>query len=309
MKNVLIVGSIGLDNLKTPYGERKDILGGSISFASMAARIFSPASIIGVVGEDFPERYLTLFQEKDIDLSGLEIKQGGTFRWCGEYCGDMNEAITLDTQLNSFADFDPVLSPKHRDTNFLFLGNIQPDLQLKVLEQMNSPKFVMCDTMNLWINTMPERLKEVISDVNLFLVNDKEAKMLSGEENLILAARKILELGPEYLIIKKGEHGSMLFSKDSEMFILPAFPLCDVVDPTGAGDSFAGGLIGFLAQESRVDFEAIKRAMVSGTIIASFTTQDFGNDMLRTVTQESFAKRYRDFCGVLETPSLDTVLA
>lgn len=309
MKNVLIVGSIGLDNLKTPYGERKDVLGGSISCASMAARIFSPASIIGVVGEDFPSQYLELFQKKDIDISGLEIKQGGTFRWCGEYCDDMSEAITLDTQLNSFADFNPVLSPKHCDMDFLFLGNIQPDLQLRVLEQMNSPKFVMCDTMNLWINTMPEQLQEVISRVDLLLVNDKEAKMLSGEENLVLASRKILDLGPEYLIIKKGEHGSMLFSKQGSMFILPAFPLCDVVDPTGAGDSFAGGLIGFLAQESKIDFEAIKRAIISGTIIASFTTQDFGSDMLRTVTQESFAQRYRDFCGVLETPSLATALA
>ncbi len=309
MKNVLIVGSIGLDNLKTPYGERENILGGSISFASIAARIFSPASIIGVVGEDFPQHYIDLFEEKGIDLSGLETRQGGTFRWCGEYCGDMNEAITLDTQLNSFANFDPVLSQKHRDTDFLFLGNIHPDLQLKVLEQMNSPRFVMCDTMNLWINTTSEQLKEVISNVNLFLVNDKEAKMLSGEENLILAARKILELGPEYLIIKKGEHGSMLFSKDGEMFILPAFPLCDVVDPTGAGDSFAGGLIGFLAQESKIDFEAIKRAMLSGTIVASFTTQGFGNDVLKNLNREIFARRCDEFCSFLAAPSLDTVLA
>ena len=306
MKNVLIVGSIGLDNLKTPYGERENILGGSISFASVAARIFSPVSVIGVVGEDFPSQYIDFFREKDIDLSGLETKQGGTFRWCGEYCGDMNEAVTLDTQLNSFADFDPVLNQNHCDTDFLFLGNIQPDLQLRVLEQMNSPQFVMCDTMNLWINTMPERLKEVISKVNLLLVNDKEAKMLSGEENLILSAGKILEFGPEYLIIKKGEHGAMLFSKTGEMFILPAFPLCDVVDPTGAGDSFAGGLIGFLAQEAKIDFDTIKRAMLSGTIVASFTTQGFGNDSLKNVNKENFFKRYQSFCDYLTVPALET---
>lgn len=309
MKKLLIVGSIGLDNLKTPYGERKEILGGSISCASIAARIFSPVSILGVVGEDFPSDYLELFQSKDIDISGLEVREGKTFRWCGEYCDDMSEAITLDTQLNSFADFNPVLSESQRDTDFVFLANIHPDLQLSVLDQMNSPRFVMCDTMNLWINTTAERLREVVSRVNLLLVNDKEAKMFSGEENLILAARKILEMGPEYLIIKKGEHGSMLFSRRGEMFILPAFPLCDVVDPTGAGDSFAGGVIGFLAQESRVDFESLKRAVISGTIIASFTTQDFGSDMLRTVSKVEFAQRYQKFASVLEMPSLDAVLA
>lgn len=308
MKNVLIVGSIGLDNLKTPYGERQNVLGGSISCASIAARIFSPVSIIGVVGEDFPQEHVELFQSKNIDISGLEVRQGKTFRWSGEYCGDMCEAITLDTQLNSFADFNPVLSPAQCDTDFVFLANIQPDLQLSVLDQMNSPRFVMCDTMNLWITTMPEKLKEVISRVNLLLVNDKEAKMLSGEENLLLAARKIMSFGPEYLIIKKGEHGSMLFSQSGEMFILPAFPLSDVVDPTGAGDSFAGGFIGFLAQESRVDFESLKRSVISGTIIASFTTQDFGSDKLRTITQKEFAQRYNDFCEVLSAPSLDTAL-
>lgn len=308
MKEVLIIGSIGLDNLKTPHGEKQKILGGSISYSSVAARLFTPVNIVGVVGEDFPQPYLELFQSKGINLEGLEIRQGKTFRWHGEYNKDMSEATTIDTQLNSFADFDPVLNENQKNADFVFLANIQPNLQLNVLSQMYNPSFVMCDTMNLWIKTMPEELQEVISRINLLLVNDKESKMLTGEENLILAAQKILDMGPEYVIIKKGEHGSMLFSKDGEIFILPAFPLSDVKDPTGAGDTFAGGLLGFLSQESRVTFQTLKRSMISGTILASFTAQEFGIDGLKVITNEQFAQRCNEFKNILEMPSIEFAL-
>jgi sugar/nucleoside kinase (ribokinase family) len=305
MKEVLIVGSIGLDNLKTPHGEKHQILGGSISYSSVAARLFTPVNIVGVVGEDFPQQYIELFQSKNINLEGLEIRQGKTFRWHGEYNRDMSEATTIDTQLGSFADFNPVLNENQKNADFVFLANIQPDLQLNVLSQMDSPRFVMCDTMNLWIKTMPEKLKEVIGRLNLLLVNDKEAKMLTGEENLVLAAQKILEMGPEYVIIKKGEHGSMLFSQDGEIFILPAFPLSVVKDPTGAGDTFAGGLLGYLSQESKINFQTIKRSMISGTILASFTAQEFGIDRLKMITNEQFSQRCNEFKDILAMPSIE----
>lgn len=308
MKEVLIVGSIGLDNLKTPHGEKQQILGGSVSYSSVAARLFTPVNIVGVVGEDFPCEYIELFQSKNINLEGLEIRQGKTFRWHGEYNKDMSEATTIDTQLNSFADFDPVLNANQKNAEFLFLANIQPDLQLNVLSQMTNPRFVMCDTMNLWIKTMPEELKEVIKRINLLLVNDKEAKMLTGEENLVLAAQKILEMGPEYVIIKKGEHGSMLLSQEGEIFILPAFPLSNVKDPTGAGDTFAGGLLGRLSQESKINFQNLKRSMVSGTILASFTAQEFGIDRLKMITNEQFTHRCSEFQNILSIPSLDSAL-
>jgi len=308
MKEVLIIGSIGLDNLKTPHGEKQKILGGSISYSSVAARLFTPVNIVGVVGEDFPQQHIELFQSKNINLEGLEIRQGKTFRWYGEYNRDMSEATTIDTQLNSFADFNPVLNQNQKNADFVFLANIQPDLQLNVLSQMDNPRFVMCDTMNLWIKTMPEELKEVINRINLLLVNDKEAKMLTGEENLILAAQKILEMGPEYVIIKKGEHGSMLFSQEGEIFILPAYPLSDVKDPTGAGDTFAGGLLGYLSQESKISFQTLKRSMISGTILASFTAQEFGIDRLKMITNEQFAQRCEEFQNILALPSIDIAL-
>lgn len=309
MKEVLIIGSIGLDNLKTPYGEKKQILGGSISYSSIAARLFTPVTIVGVIGEDFPKNYIELFQSKNINLEGLEIRQGKTFRWYGEYTNDMSEAITVDTQLNSFADFNPILNLNQKNADFVFLANIQPDLQLNVLSQISNPKFIMCDTMNLWIKTMPEKLKEVINKLNLLLVNDKEAKMLTGEENLILAAQKILEMGPEYVIIKKGEHGSILLSQEGEIFVLPAFPLSHVKDPTGAGDTFAGGLVGCLSQESNINFQSLKRSMIAGTILASFTAQEFGIDMLKMITTEQFSQRCVQFQNILSVPSMDLALA
>ncbi len=305
MKEVLIIGSIGLDNLKTPHGEKQQILGGSISYSSIAARLFTPVNIVGVIGEDFPQLYTELLQSKDINLEGLEVRQGKTFRWHGEYSGDMSEAKTIETQLNSFANFNPVLNDYQKNADFVFLANIHPDLQLNVLSQLDNPRFVMCDTMNLWIKTMPEMLNEVIKRINMLLVNDKEAKMLTGEENLVLAAQRILEMGPEYVIIKKGEHGSMLFSKDGEIFILPAYPLSDVKDPTGAGDTFAGGLLGYLSQESRVDFQTLKRSMISGTVLASFTAQEFGVDRLKMITNEQFFERCNEFQDILEMPSIE----
>lgn len=307
MKEVLIVGSIGLDNLKTPYGQREEVLGGSVSYASVSARTFSPVSMIGVVGQDFPQEHLDFFRSREINIDGLEIKEGKTFRWSGEYKGDMNEAQTLETQLNAFASFSPSLSDEHSQKEFLFLGNIHPSLQLNVLDQMKDTQFVMCDTMNLWINTTRDELLEVISRVNLMLLNDKEAKMLCDTENLVLAAQKILNMGPDYVVIKKGEHGSMLFSKSGEMFAAPAFPLSQVKDPTGAGDTFAGGFIGFLAQDGEVSFDSLKRATVAGTIMASFTAQDFSLDMLRTVSYSEFVSRFEKFEDLTSFNSLSKV--
>lgn len=303
MKEVLIVGSIGLDNLKTPYGKREEVLGGSVSYASVSARNFSPVSMIGVVGEDFPREHIDFFNSRDINIDGLEVKEGKTFRWSGEYKGDMNEAQTLETHLNAFASFSPSLSEEHSNKNFLFLGNIHPSLQLNVLDQMNNPEFVMCDTMNLWINTTRDELLEVIKRVNLFLLNDKEAKMLCDTENLVLAAQKLLDMGPEYVVIKKGEHGAMLFSRSGEMFVSPAFPLNEVKDPTGAGDTFAGGLIGFLAKEQEVNFESLKRAILAGTVMASFTAQDFSLDMLKTVSSFEFKSRINKFESLMSFKS------
>lgn len=295
MSKVFIMGSIALDSLKTPYGVRKDVLGGSVSYASVASSMFSKTNIVGVVGEDFPQEHIDLLISKGIDVEGLEKASGKTFRWDGFYEYDMNQAHTVDTQLNVFADFCPKIPESYKDSKFIFLANIHPVLQLNVLEQFENPDFVMLDTMNLWINTTKEELKKVISKVDLVLLNDAEARMLCETPNLVEAANRVLEQGPSYVIIKKGEHGALLFSKSGEIFAAPAYPLESIKDPTGAGDTFAGGFIGYLASCGEITFEQMKKAIIVGSSLASYTAEDFSLDKLKTIKIEDLCERYSEF--------------
>ena len=245
---LLVVGSLAIDWIITPKAERRESVGGSATFFATAASFFSPVRLVGVVGEDFPPEALRDLENSGVDLAGLEVVPGGkTFRWKGRYHESMNERTTLGTDLNVFEHFTPKLPPGYADSQFLFLANIQPALQLQVFEQMTRPRLVGLDTMNLWINTTRDELMEVLSRVDVLVINDEEAQQLSGRENLVKAAREILKLGPRNLVIKRGEYGALLFDRDGDIFVAPALPLEDVVDPTGAGDCFAGGFMGFLA--------------------------------------------------------------
>ena len=305
MNKILIVGSIALDSLKTPFGEREDILGGSVSYASMAASLFNPVNIVGVVGQDFPQEYVKLFRSRNINIDGLEYRQGNTFKWQGYYEYDMNQAHTVDTQLNVFAEFNPELSRDYAESEFVFLANIHPALQLNVLNQVNNPKFTICDTMNLWISTTKEELFEVIKRVNLVLLNESEARQLCETPNLIAAANQILTMGPEYIIIKKGEHGALLFTKEGEIFSSPAYPLEIIKDPTGAGDTFAGGFIGYLAQCDEINSYNLRKAVVIGSALASFTAEEFSLDRLKTVTMRDLCNRYCEFQKLTEFGALN----
>jgi sugar/nucleoside kinase (ribokinase family) len=291
---LVVVGSIGLDTVATPMEERREILGGSVSFACAGASFFAPVGMVGVVGDDFPEDYLNLYRGFGIDLQGLQRVPGRTFRWSGVYDADMNNRRTLLTELNVFAAFQPELPVAYRRAPYVFLANIAPDLQLHVLSQVESPKFVAADTMDLWINTARERLLKVIASVDLLTLNDSEARLLAGESNLVKAARKIMGWGPAYLIIKKGEHGAMLFSA-AGVAVVPAFPLESVLDPTGAGDTFAGGFMGALAEADSVDPFALRRAMAYGSVVASFGVEAFSLDRLQRLTRAEIDGRLLAF--------------
>lgn len=291
---LVVVGSIGLDTIATPWEERHEILGGSVSFACAGASFFSSVGMVGVVGDDFPEDYLNLYRGFGIDLQGLQRVPGRTFRWSGVYDADMNNRRTLLTELNVFAAFQPELPVAYRRAPYVFLANIAPDLQLHVLSQVESPKFVAADTMDLWINTARERLLKVIASVDLLTLNDSEARLLAGESNLVKAARKIMGWGPAYLIIKKGEHGAMLFSA-AGVAVVPAFPLESVLDPTGAGDTFAGGFMGALAEADSVDPFALRRAMAYGSVVASFGVEAFSLDRLQRLTRAEIDGRLLAF--------------
>lgn len=291
---VLVVGSVALDTVETPAGKRKEVLGGSATYFSYAGSYFSPINLVAVVGEDFPPEYRELLEEKGINLEGLQIKSGRTFRWGGSYRGDMNEARTDFTDLNVFEDFHPQIPSSYRESEYVFLGNIDPDLQLEVLSQIEKPRLAAGDTMNLWIDLKPERVKEVISKLDLFIFNDAEARQLTGEVSLKKAAAEILRLGPREVVIKKGEHGAILFSRE-EIFSAPALPMEKIVDPTGAGDSFAGGLIGYLAREGTTDFASLRRAVIYGSVMASFNVEDFSLGRLRDLSEDDIENRYRRF--------------
>ncbi|MEI7435900.1 MAG: PfkB family carbohydrate kinase [bacterium] len=292
--SLVIVGSIGLDTVATPLERREEVLGGSVSFACAAASFFCKTGMVGVVGDDFPAAYAALYGHFGIDLSGLQRVPGKTFRWEGEYANDMNDRRTLRTELNVFAEFAPTLPASYRSSPFLFLANISPDLQTHVLGEMTAPKFVAADTMDLWINTARPALERVIRSVHMLTLNDSEARMLSGEHNLVKAAACVRAMGPTYLVIKKGEHGAMLFGPGG-VFIVPAFPLESVLDPTGAGDTFAGGMMGALAALGRTDEAAMRLAMVYGSVVASFGVERFSLDRLAALTRGEIEARTAAF--------------
>jgi sugar/nucleoside kinase (ribokinase family) len=296
--SILAVGSVAYDTVKTPYGEVKRALGGSATYFSAAASLLSPVKIIGVVGEDFNMRQYDFLKKRGVDLTGLSIIKGGeTFHWSGEYIGDMNEARTLTTCLNVFEHFNPVLSSEYKKSKYLFLGNIDPDLQLTVLEQAENPKIVALDTMNLWIEIKLKSLKKAIKKVDLLIMNDSEALSITGADNLVLAAKILNKFGPKAVILKKGAHGSYLRFGENQ-FSIPAFPLERVVDPTGAGDSFAGGVMGYLAKNNVLNFSNLKKAMIYGTVLASFNVEGFSILKLKKLRQDSLKKRYKSFLKI-----------
>jgi sugar/nucleoside kinase (ribokinase family) len=291
--SLLVVGSIAFDSVETPFGTATEALGGSALYFSYAASYFSPVRLVGVVGEDFPMHALEEFRRRGIDLGGVEVAAGKTFRWKGKYEGEMNVAQTLDTQLNVFGNFEPKIPAAFRDAKFVFLANGAPLTQASVLQQMEKPQFVMCDTMNLWMRIARAELLQLLKRVDGLILNDAEARELSGESNLIKAGRLILGFGPKIVIIKKGEHGSFLFS-ESFRFALPAYPTDLVKDPTGAGDSFAGGLMGSLAASGAVTATTLKRAVAYGTVCASVNVEDFSFDGMRRTTREALDKRLQE---------------
>lgn len=292
--SLLIVGSIGMDDVKTAQESHANLLGGSASYAAVAASYFAPVRLVGVVGEDFPSEHRELLARRGINLDGLKVEKGRTFRWAGEYFADMNQRRTLSIQLNVFEKFMPELPASYRDTPFVLLGNIAPALQSHVLSQMSRPKFVMADTMDLWIETTRDDLLALLGKVDAVCMNDSEARQLTGLSNLIRAGRRLLEWGPRYAIIKKGEHGSILFGQEG-FFSAPAFPLEELRDPTGAGDVFAGALMGCVAHEGTVDFEALRRAVVCGSVMASFNVESFSLGRLQDLEGREIEERLKAF--------------
>lgn len=291
--SVVVVGSLALDSIKTPFGERSDILGGSATYFSYAASFFTDVKLVGVVGKDFPRQHLELLKKRGIDLAGLQTANGDTFRWSGFYEKDLNEAKTLDTRLNVFQTFKPILPEAYRDADAVFLANIDPDLQLEVLTQVRRPKLVAADTMNLWIATKKDRLMKLLTLVDLMVLNEGEARQLTGESSLVKAGRRIQAMGPDHVVIKKGEHGALLFCRKN-VYPAPAFPLEDVFDPTGAGDTFAGGFIGYLNKMgNRLTDNVLHQALFHGTVMASFTVEDFSLDRLKKVKAADVSSRLR----------------
>ena len=293
---VLIVGSIALDDIKTQTEKRVDLMGGSASYASVSASFFDGVNLVGIVGSDFPQAHLDLFRQRQIDLTGLQIVDGKTFRWGGEYEADMNKRQTLYTELNVFETFTPTLPPAYRATRIILLGNIGPNLQNHVLDQVEHREFVVADTMDLWITTARPELLKLLKRIDLLVLNDGEARQLTEDDNLVRAARKILDLGPKYVAVKKGEHGCLLLSRN-EFFSCGAYPVEQLKDPTGAGDTFAGGLAGYLSSVGRpvIEFADLKRAVVHGSILASFCVESFSLERLKTLSRTELDDRYQFF--------------
>jgi sugar/nucleoside kinase (ribokinase family) len=294
---VLIVGSIALDDVKTPVEERFDLLGGSASYASVAAGYFSPVNLVAIVGEDFPADHWNFLQDRGINLEGVQRAPGKTFRWSGEYMWDMNTRETRSCALNVFETFSPTLPDHFKSCDYVLLANIAPSLQLQVLDQMEKPKFVIADTMDLWINIAQPELLDLLKRVDMLILNDSEARELTKETSLIKAGKKIQGFGPRIVAVKKGEHGCLLFGENGDFFSCPAYPLEDIHDPTGAGDTFAGGLTGYLASRGNhdVSFKALKTAVVVGSVLASYNVEAFSLERMRSVEQKDILSRFAQF--------------
>jgi sugar/nucleoside kinase (ribokinase family) len=292
--SILVVGSVAYDTVETPFGKAERVLGGSASFFSVAASFFVPVNLVAVVGEDFGDKQLAAFKDRSISLEGLERARGETFHWQGKYSYDLNARDTIRTDLNVFESFKPKIPAAYRKSEYVFLGNIDPALQRDVLDQVEKPKVVACDTMNFWISGRLEELKKTLARVDILLINDSEARELSGEWNIVKAARAIRAMGPKTLVIKKGEHGVLMFTAEGA-FAAPAYPLEDVFDPTGAGDTFAGGFMGYLASRGGAGDAALRRAVIMGSTLASFTVEAFSLDRLLKLTRPEIDERFRLF--------------
>ncbi|HFE45959.1 MAG TPA: sugar kinase [Nannocystis exedens] len=299
--DLLVVGSVAVDWIITPHAEREESVGGSATFFSMAASYFTSVRLVGVVGHDFPEATLTDFDNAGIDRSGLEIADGLTFRWKGRYHENMNDRTTLETHLNVFEHFQPRLPEGHEASEYLFLANIQPSLQYEVFQKMTSPRLVGMDTMNLWIDIARDDLARILAKVDVLTINEEEARQLSGEHNLVKAARGIMKLGVRHLVIKRGEYGALLVDHDGEFFVAPALPLEEVFDPTGAGDCFAGGFMGYLARRGvSPNGTSLRTAMIYGSVMASFCVEGFSYDRIRGLTVNAIQERFHTFAKLTD---------
>jgi len=291
--SLLVTGSVGIDTVRTPYGFNQDCVGGSAVHFTMAAGFFTEVWFLGVVGDDFPFDLKDIFCDRHVNLEGLEVRKGSrTFRWSGSYEGDMNQANTETVELNVLTEKPPVIPESYRDCEYVFLANTTPSLQMKLLDQLGNPSFVAADTMNHWITTTNDDLRELLDRIDMLILNDGEAKLLTGQRNLVTAAKSILDMGPQVVIIKKGEHGSMMYNRQGDCFIMPAYPTPVVIDPTGAGDSFAGGMMGYLAAAGTVDVISLRNAMVYGTVVASFTIGDFSIHGIKNASRNAIDERF-----------------
>ncbi len=300
--SILIVGTVAFDAIETPFGKTDKIVGGAATYIGLSASFFSKnLNLVSVVGDDFPKQAIKILEQHNIDTKGLQIKEGEkTFFWSGKYHNDMNTRDTIETQLNVLETFDPIVPKEYQNSEFLMLGNLMPSVQKKVLDQMKTrPKLIVLDTMNFWMDHFLEDLKEALKEVDVLTINDEEARQLSGEYSLVKAAKKILETGPNYLVIKKGEHGALLFNKE-EVFFAPALPLEDVFDPTGAGDCFAGGFIGYLEKTKDISFENMKRAVIHGSVMASFCVEKFGTERIKELTHQDVENRLQEFIDLVQ---------
>ncbi len=300
--SLLVVGTVAFDAIETPFGKTDRIIGGAATYASLAASYFyNRINLVSVVGDDFPESAISELNEHGINTKGLQVKKGEkSFFWSGKYHNDMNSRDTLATELNVLMNFDPVIPESYQDCSFLMLGNLMPSIQLQVMARLkNRPKLVVMDTMNFWMDTAKADLDKVISMVDVLTINDAEARQLSGDYSLVKAAQKILKMGPKYLIIKKGEHGALLFNSE-QVFFAPALPLEDVFDPTGAGDTFAGGFIGYLARTKDISFENMKRGIIFGSAMASFCVEKFGMERIQDLEQEEVEQRVQEFVDLVQ---------
>jgi cytidine kinase len=294
--SLLVTGSIGIDTVETPAGRREDVVGGSAIYFAYAASFFTPVRLVGVVGEDHPRNLLSVFEGREVDTSGLEVRKGSkTFRWHGSYIGNLNEAVTVEVDLNVLAERAPKIPGNFLDSRYVFLANTHPVLQQEMLDCLKSPRLIVADTMNLWIQTQRDELCKLLGRIHGLVLNDGEARLLTEEKNLIQAARQVLKMGPRFVVIKKGEHGSMMVTDQDDVFVLPAFPADRVVDPTGAGDSFAGGMMGYLATQGTFSAATIKRALAFGTVVASYTIADFSLAGLQSTDRDQIDGRWHEF--------------